>query len=67
MDRRSLERLRLDRRLITRPGWIDPEDLERELAALPDVSHKAAPPEPREEAAGDPGAGRPQAETRPGR
>jgi hypothetical protein len=56
MDRKSLERLRLDRRLITRAGWIAPEELERELAALPDVAHKAAPPsEPQEQGTG-PGA-----------
>jgi hypothetical protein len=43
MDRESMQRLRLDRRLIRRRGWLSEEDLERELAALPDVSHKIAP------------------------
>jgi hypothetical protein len=43
MDRESMQRLRLDRRLIRRPGWLSQEELERELAALPDVSHKIAP------------------------
>jgi len=43
MDRESMRRLRLDRRLIRRRGWLSEEDLERELAALPDVSHKIAP------------------------
>ena len=43
MERESLRRLRLDRRLIQRPGWLPKEELERELAALPDVSHKIAP------------------------
>lgn len=33
--------LRLDRRLLQRRGWIDPQELERELGALPDVSEKA--------------------------
>ena len=41
----SLRKLRLDRRLADRPGWVSKEDLERELAALPDVSDKIAPPE----------------------
>jgi hypothetical protein len=43
MDQESRERLRLDRRLIRRRGHIDPEELERALAALPDVAHKAVP------------------------
>jgi hypothetical protein len=54
MDRESKERLRLDRRLVRRRGHLSPEELERELAKLPDVAHKAVPlepedrPEPRE-------------------
>ena len=43
MDRESRERLRLDRRLIRRRGHLSPEELAKELAALPDVAHKAAP------------------------
>jgi len=43
MDRESMRRLRLDRRLIRRRGWVSDEELERELTALPDVSHKIAP------------------------
>ena len=43
MDRVSTQRLRLDRRLIRRRGWLSEEELQRELAALPDVSHKIAP------------------------
>jgi hypothetical protein len=46
MDRRSMQRLALDKRLIRRRGWISPEDLDRELEKLPDVSHKIAEPEP---------------------
>jgi hypothetical protein len=46
MNRATRERILLDRRLIERPGWIDPAALERELAKLPDVSHKVAPSEP---------------------
>jgi len=34
-------RLKFDRRLLRRRGWVDPEELEKELADLPDVSHKA--------------------------
>ncbi len=43
MDRDTLSKLRLDRRLIRRRDWIAAEDLERELDALPDVSDKIAP------------------------
>jgi len=43
MDRESKERLRLDRRLIGRRGHISREELERALAALPDVTSKAVP------------------------
>lgn len=42
MDTRTQRRLRLDRRLTDRRGWISPEELERELSALPDVAEKAA-------------------------
>ena len=45
MDRDTLSKLRLDRRLALRRDWIDPSDLERELEALPDVSDKIAPVE----------------------
>jgi hypothetical protein len=33
--------LRLDRRLTGRRGWISPEEIEREVAALPDVAANA--------------------------
>ncbi len=42
MDRKSTEKLRLDRRLIGRKAGITPKELEREIQALPDVSHKIA-------------------------
>jgi hypothetical protein len=42
MDRETISKLRLDRRLTGRRGWISPDDLERELEALPDVSEKVA-------------------------
>jgi hypothetical protein len=41
----ALRKLRLDRRMLDRRSWIAPKDLERELAALPDVSAKIAPVE----------------------
>jgi hypothetical protein len=37
-----MAKLRLDRRLTRRSTWISPEELERELAKLPDVSDKIA-------------------------
>ena len=45
MDRRSMEALRLDRRLIGRRGWISGEELDKALSKLPDVADKIAPPE----------------------
>ena len=42
MDQQSLRDLRLDRRLIRRRNWIARDELERELAELPDSSHKIA-------------------------
>jgi hypothetical protein len=41
----SAQNLRLDRRLARRRGWIAPEELERVLSELPDVSAKILPPE----------------------
>jgi hypothetical protein len=57
MDRESTRRLRLDRRLIRRRGWISDVELERELGALPDVAHKIAPADggPAGEGSGEPG------------
>jgi hypothetical protein len=58
MDRDTLSKLRLDRRLIQRRGWISSDDLEREIEALPDVSGKIGTPaeeaESAESAASDP-------------
>ncbi len=45
MNRATRERILLDRRLIERPGWVEPSALERALSQLPDVSHKIAPAE----------------------
>jgi hypothetical protein len=41
MDRPSRERLHLDRRLIRRRGHLSQEELDRALAALPDLASKA--------------------------
>jgi len=64
MNRDATQKLRLDRRLIRRRGWISRAELDQELAALPDVSDKiaSAEEEPGEEAT-SPGAGAPEAET----
>ncbi len=40
MDKESVERLRFDRRLKRRSGWISASDEEAYLASLPDVSDK---------------------------
>jgi len=58
MDRKSVEKLRLDRRLASRRGWIAADELARELEALPDVSDKVAEPEPEPESA--PSAAKPE-------
>jgi hypothetical protein len=41
MNRHAMQKLHLDRRLIARKNWMSRAELERELEALPDVSHKA--------------------------
>lgn len=58
MVHESLAKLRLDRRLLDRRRWVSAEEIAKELAALPDVSDKIAPPqedeaEPGEAAADD--------------
>jgi hypothetical protein len=50
----ALRKLRLDRRLLERRGWISKAELDRALAELPDVEDKAAPPETPGEAAPTP-------------
>jgi hypothetical protein len=42
----AIRALKLDRRLVTRRRWIDPAELDRALAELPDVAEKAAEPVP---------------------
>jgi len=46
MVHEHLKALRLDRRALRRRGWVSPDELARELAALPDVASKIAEPEP---------------------
>ena len=40
MDRESLDRLRFDRRLQHRRGWLAPGELDRHVQALPDLTDK---------------------------
>lgn len=40
MDNESTARLKFDTRMVRRRGWVEPEELEQELASLPDVSDK---------------------------
>jgi hypothetical protein len=54
MNREATEKLRLDKRLIHRRGWIPKAELEELLEALPDVSDKIAPPEEEEPSAAAP-------------
>jgi len=42
MNRRSLEKLRMDRRLAGRKGWMSKAGLAGEAAGLPDASGKIA-------------------------
>ena len=51
MKKQSLEKMRLDRRLAGRRGWISKADLAGEAEGLPDASEKIA----EEEAQPDPG------------
>ena len=41
MNRESLDKLRLDRRLLNRRGWMSAAERARALEELPDVSQKA--------------------------
>ncbi len=38
----AAKRLREDKRLYRRNGWMESEELSAQLEALPDVSHKCA-------------------------
>lgn len=52
MDNDSTARLKFDRRLARRQGWVESEEFEQELASLPDAADKIFVPsdEPNEEA-----------------
>lgn len=41
MVHESMRNLRFDKRLLRRRGWMPPEELEQEIAALPDAEAKA--------------------------
>lgn len=41
MNRESLTKLQLDRRLVRRKGWISKKELDAAEKALPDVGSKA--------------------------
>jgi hypothetical protein len=56
MNRDSIQKMRLDRRLIRRVGWISEQELEQELAGLPDVSEKMTTLGEAEDQASDEGA-----------
>lgn len=51
MNLEAERKLKFDRRLQTRSGWIDKTELESELAALPDAADKIHVPEEEPEAA----------------
>ena len=57
MDKESVERLRYDRRLQRRTGWVEESAMESHLDELPDVSDKmttgAALEDAEEESAGE--------------
>jgi hypothetical protein len=64
MNRRSLEQLRMDRRLAGRSGWLSKVGLAGEAEGLPDASEKIAV----DEAEPDPGeidAVPPEADSQP--
>lgn len=49
----AIQKLKLDRRLATRRGWLQPNELTLALADLPDVKDKAAEPPPAQSPPGD--------------
>ncbi len=58
MEKRSIERLQFDRRLLGRRGWVTDQELQEKLDSLPDVSEKVAPFQEEEgEGTGSDGAG----------
>jgi len=62
MNQEAEARLKFDRRLEGRRGWVSEEEIQAELSALPDVANKLQPPEDDGDAAAsstpaDPGTG----------
>lgn len=53
---RHIRDLRLDRRLLNRPGWISAQDLDDAMGTLPDVADKGEIVTEEEEAAPTPSA-----------
>ena len=53
MNNASISKLRVDRRLHRRRGWIADDELKRELDALPDVADKIRQPDEDGASAGD--------------
>jgi hypothetical protein len=49
----AIHALKLDRRLATRRGWIQDQELTQALGKLPDVKDKAAEPAPAQPAPED--------------
>ena len=49
----AIRSLKLDRRLATRRGWIQDQELAHALGQLPDVKDKAAEPAPAQAPAED--------------
>jgi len=43
MNLEDERRLKFDRRLASRRGWVSPEELSAEISSLPDASDKIAP------------------------
>ena len=74
MNRDSMKALRLDRRLLSRRGWITTEELDKQLEALPDAAAKAqtlaldseSAEAPAEESAPEPESPTPGGPERPG-
>jgi len=44
MDKESIAALKFDVRMARRREWVDPEELEQELASLPDCADKIQEP-----------------------
>ena len=63
MDNEAAARLKFDRRMANRGGWVEDEELANELASLPDCTDKIADPSEEPSAPAQPAA--PQAAAPP--